>query len=74
MVNPFFSPAACGAEMTARKAGYRVLSRNTEGDLRLERDFIEDLIAHRVEGLRRQPTTSPGMVCFHFHAMISHLS
>jgi LacI family transcriptional regulator len=51
VVNPFFAPAACGAEMTARKAGCRVLLCNTEGDLRLERDYIEDLIAHRVERL-----------------------
>jgi len=51
VVNPFFSPVVRGAELTARKAGYRILLCNTEGDLRLERDYIEDLVAHRVEGL-----------------------
>ena len=55
VVNPFFSPVVRGAEMTARKAGYRVLLCNTEGDLRLERDYIEDLVAHRVEGLLLAP-------------------
>jgi LacI family transcriptional regulator len=55
VVNPFFSPVVRGAEKTARKAGYRVLLCNTEGDLRLERDYIEDLVAHRVEGLLLAP-------------------
>lgn len=51
VVNPFFSPVVRGAETTARKAGYRVLLCNSEGDLRLEREYIEDLVSHRVEGL-----------------------
>ncbi len=55
VVNPFFSPVVRGAEMTARKAGYRVLLCNSEGDLRLEREYIEDLISHRVEGLLLAP-------------------
>lgn len=55
VVNPFFSPVVRGAELTARKANYRVLLCNTEGDLRLERDYIEDLVAHRVEGLLLAP-------------------
>ena len=33
VVNPFFSPVVRGAETTARKAGYRVLLCNSEGDL-----------------------------------------
>ena len=69
VVNPFFSPVVRGAEKTARKAGYRVLLCNTEGDLRLERDYIEDLVAHRVEGLLwRRPMMSPDIVCFRFCA------
>jgi len=50
-VNPFFAPVVRGAETAARRAGYRVLLCNSEGDLRLEREYIEDLVSHRVEGL-----------------------
>ncbi len=55
VVNPFFAPIVRGAETTARKGGYRVLLCNSEGDLRLEREYIEDLVAHRVEGLLLAP-------------------
>lgn len=55
VVNPFFSPVVRGAETTARKAGYRVLLCNSEGDLRLEREYIEDLVSHRVEGILIAP-------------------
>jgi LacI family transcriptional regulator len=55
VVNPFFAPVVRGAESAARKAGYRILLCNSEGDLRLEREYIEDLIAHRVEGLLLAP-------------------
>jgi LacI family transcriptional regulator len=57
VVNPFFAPVIRGAEMTARRAGYRVLLCNSEGDLRLEREYIEDLVAHRVEGLMLAPAS-----------------
>jgi LacI family transcriptional regulator len=57
VVNPFFSPVVRGAETTARKAGYRVLLCNSEGDLRLEREYIEDLVSHRVEGLLIAPAS-----------------
>ena len=43
VVNPFFAPVVRGAETAARRAGYRVLLCNSEGDLRLEREYIEDL-------------------------------
>jgi LacI family transcriptional regulator, galactose operon repressor len=55
VVNPFFAPVVRGAESAARRAGYRVLLCNSEGDLRLEREYIEDLVAHRVEGLLLAP-------------------
>lgn len=55
VVNPFFSPVARGAEQTARRAGYRVLLCNSEGDLRLEREYIDDLVSHRIEGLLLAP-------------------
>jgi LacI family transcriptional regulator len=57
VVNPFFAPVLRGAESAARKAGYRVLLCNSEGDLRLEREYIEDLVAHRVEGLLLAPAS-----------------
>jgi len=55
VVNPFFSPVVRGAETTSRKAGYRLLLCNSEGDLRLEREYIDDLVSHRVEGLMIAP-------------------
>jgi LacI family transcriptional regulator len=57
IVNPFFAPVVRGSESTARKAGYRVLLCNSEGDLRLEREYLEDLVAHRVEGLLIAPAS-----------------
>jgi LacI family transcriptional regulator len=57
VVNPFFAPVVRGAESAARKAGFRVLLCNSEGDLRLEREYIEDLVAHRVEGLLLAPAS-----------------
>lgn len=57
VVNPFFAPVVRGAETTARKAGYRVLLCNSEADLRLEREYVEDLVAHRVEGLLVAPAS-----------------
>ena len=57
VVNPFFSPVVRGAESTARRAGYRVLLCNSEGDLRLEREYVEDLVSHRVEGLLLAPAS-----------------
>ena len=35
----------------------RVLLCNSEGDLRLEREYIEDLVSHRVEGLLLAPAS-----------------
>ena len=49
--NPFFATVVRGAESVARRAGYRLLLCNSEGDLALERQYIEDMISHRVEGL-----------------------
>lgn len=57
VANPFFAPVVRGAETAARRAGYRVLLCNSEGDLRLEREYIEDLMAHRVEGLLLAPAS-----------------
>jgi LacI family transcriptional regulator len=62
VVNPFFAPVVRGAETTARKAGYRVLLCNSEAELRLEREYIEDLITHRIEGLLIAPASDRSRV------------
>ena len=53
--NPFFSILVRGAETVARRAGYRVLLCNSEGDLGLEKQYVQDMISHRVEGLLIAP-------------------
>ncbi len=63
VVNPFFAPVVRGAETAARRAGYRVLLCNSEGDLRLEREYVEDLMAHRVEGLLLAPASDSSRHC-----------
>ena len=55
-------PVVRGAETTARKAGYRVLLCNSEDDLRLEREYIDDLVEHRVEGLLLAPASDRSRV------------
>jgi LacI family transcriptional regulator len=62
VVNPFFAAVVRGAETTARKAGYRVLLCNSEADLRLEREYIADLVAHRVDGLLLAPASDRSRV------------
>ena len=57
IANPFFGMVARGAETVARQAGYRVLLCNSEGDLSLERQYVEDMISHRVEGLLIAPVS-----------------
>jgi LacI family transcriptional regulator len=53
--NPFFSILVRGAETVARRAGYRVSLCNSEGDLGLERQYIQDMISHRAEGVLIAP-------------------
>jgi LacI family transcriptional regulator len=53
--NPFFSILVRGAETVARRAGYRILLCNSEGDLGLEKQYVQDMISHRVEGLLIAP-------------------
>lgn len=55
IVNPFFATVVRGAETVARRAGYRLLLCNSEGDLALERQYVEDMVSHRVEGLLIAP-------------------
>jgi LacI family transcriptional regulator len=55
IVNPFFAVVVRGAETVARRAGYRLLLCITENDLTLERQYVEDMISHQVEGLLIAP-------------------
>src|SRR5918994_4026165 len=49
VANPFFTLIVRGAEDIARRAGYRVILCDTRADLAVEREVIEEMIAHRVE-------------------------
>jgi LacI family transcriptional regulator len=51
VANPFFTLIVRGAEDVARRAGYRVLLCDTRADLTLEHEVIEEMLAHRVEGI-----------------------
>jgi LacI family transcriptional regulator len=55
IANPFFTMVVRGAETVARRAGYRLLLCNSENDLELEREYVEEMISHRVEGLLVAP-------------------
>jgi LacI family transcriptional regulator len=51
VANPFFTLIVRGAEDVARRAGYRMIICDTRADLDVEREVIEEMIAHRVEGI-----------------------
>jgi LacI family transcriptional regulator len=51
VANPFFTLIVRGAEDVARRAGYRIILCDTRADLTIERDVIEEMLAHRVEGI-----------------------
>src|SRR5439155_23279788 len=55
--NPFFTLIGRGSEDVARRAGYRVILCDTRSDLVLEREVIEEMIAHRVEGILIAPVS-----------------
>src|SRR5918911_4101807 len=55
VANPFFTLIVRGSEDVARRAGYRLLLCDTRADLDLEREVIDELIAHRVEGILIAP-------------------
>jgi LacI family transcriptional regulator, galactose operon repressor len=57
VANPFFTLIVRGAEDVARRAGYRIILCDTRADLTLERDVIEEMIAHRVEGIAIAPVS-----------------
>jgi LacI family transcriptional regulator len=57
VANPFFTQIVRSAEEVARRAGYRVLLCDTRADLVIEREVIEEMIAHRVEGIVIAPVS-----------------
>ena len=62
VANPFFTLIVRGAEDVARRAGYRIILCDTRADLTLERDVIEEMIAHRVEGIAIAPVSDRSRV------------
>ena len=50
VANPFFTAIVRAAEEVARRADYHVILGDTRADLALEREIVEELIAHRAEG------------------------
>ena len=57
VANPFFTLVVRGAEDVARRAGYRAILCDTRSDLDVEREVIEEMIAHRVEGILIAPVS-----------------
>jgi LacI family transcriptional regulator len=57
VANPFFTAIVRAAEEVARRADYQVILSDTRADLSVERDVIEELIAHRVEGMMIAPVS-----------------
>jgi LacI family transcriptional regulator len=57
VANPFFTLIVRAAEDVARRAGYRIILCDTRGDLIIEREVIEEMIAHRVEGIVIAPVS-----------------
>jgi LacI family transcriptional regulator len=57
VANPFFTLIVRGAEDVARRAGYRVILCDTRADLNVEREVIEEMLAHRVEGILIAPVS-----------------
>ena len=57
VANPFFTLIVRGAEDVARRAGFRVILCDTRADLAVEREVLEEMIAHRVEGIVIAPVS-----------------
>ena len=57
VANPFFTLILRGAEDVARRGGYRIILCDTRADLAIEREVIEEMIAHRVDGVVIAPVS-----------------
>jgi LacI family transcriptional regulator len=62
VANPFFTLIVRAAEEVARRSNFRVILCDTRADLAVERDVIEELIAHRVEGIAIAPVSDRSKV------------
>jgi LacI family transcriptional regulator len=62
VANPFFTLIVRGAEDVARRAGYGVILCDTRADLGIEGEAIEEMIAHRVEGILIAPVNDHSLV------------
>ncbi|MEP7055961.1 MAG: substrate-binding domain-containing protein [Actinomycetota bacterium] len=51
VANPFFTLIVRGAESVARRAGFRTILCNSEGNLEYESEYIEDMLSHQMEGI-----------------------
>jgi LacI family transcriptional regulator len=51
VANPFFTLIVRGAEHVARRAGYRMILCNTESELEREHEYVQEMLANRVEGM-----------------------
>ncbi len=58
LANPFYSRLALGVQEVAAEEGMRVLLSNTAEQLERERELVEDLVSHRVEGMIVVPAAS----------------
>jgi LacI family transcriptional regulator len=57
VTDPFFTLILRGAEDVSRRAGYRVILCNTDSDVAREDAYLEDMVAHQVEGLLIAPVS-----------------
>jgi LacI family transcriptional regulator len=57
VANPFFTLIVRGAEEVARRAGFGIILCDTRADHAIERDAIEEMIAHRVDGVLVAPVS-----------------
>ena len=57
VANPFFTMIVRAAEEVARRSTFGVILCDTRADLGVERDVVEELIAHRVERIAIAPVS-----------------
>jgi LacI family transcriptional regulator len=65
VANPFFTLIVRGAEDVARRADYRIILCDTRADLGLEREVVEEMLAHRVEGIVIAPVSDRSRTHLH---------
>jgi LacI family transcriptional regulator len=58
VANPFFTLIVRGAEDVARRNDYRMILCDTRADGAIERGVVEEMIAHRVEGVVVAPVSN----------------